>query len=256
MSWIAMATARCSGLAGVRILRSCWCLGEVPRSEAPEPVLVDFRYWNQPMKQTHQITRYFSTRFQPPRLAALPLVLLFCMAGVATDAGASDKKANREREALRRVQQQLSQVQEEKAAVEQEKSKLAADLEKAKASSKAVEGKVARLQSGLGSSKQQLAILTNDLSQVKVELARTAEQLSETKKTLAETTEALRQTEAAKRNLEAIRARNERDIASCERKNVALYGIGRSLMDRFEHKTCGEALAEREPFAGLKKVET
>jgi hypothetical protein len=27
-------------------------------------------------------------------------------------------------------------------------------------------------------------------------------------------------------------------------------------MDRFEHKTCGERLAEKEPFTGFKKVET
>jgi len=59
-----------------------------------------------------------------------------------------------------------------------------------------------------------------------------------------------------KQNLEAIKVRNERDMASCERRNLALYEVGRSLMDRFEHKTCGETLAQKEPFTGLKKVET
>lgn len=208
------------------------------------------------MKQTHRTPPYFSVQLQPPRLAALSLVLLFCMAGFATHAGASDKKANREREALRRVQQQLSQVQGEMTALEDEKAKLAADLEKAQASSKAAEGKVARLQHGLGTSKQQLTSLANELTQVKAELATTAQHLSEAQKTLAETTQTLHQTEAEKRNLETIRTRNERDIASCERKNLALYEVGRSLMDRFEQKTCGEVLAEKEPFAGLKKVET
>ena len=98
--------------------------------------------------------------------------------------------------------------------------------------------------------------MTGELAQVKETLAATAQQLAETRKTLAEATQTLQQTEAAKRNLETVKASNERDIASCERKNLALYEVGRSLMDRFEHKTCGEVLADKEPFTGIRKVET
>ena len=208
------------------------------------------------MKHTRRITDHSSPGTLPARLAALSLALLVCMAVVAPHADASDKKASREREALRRVQQQLSQVQGDLAAAEQEKAKLAADLEKAQASSKAEAGKVASLQHGLGTSKQQLTAVTGELAQVKETLATTAQQLAETRKTLAETTQTLQQTEAAKRNLETVKASNERDIASCERKNLALYEVGRSLMDRFEHKTCGEVLADKEPFTGIRKVET
>ena len=208
------------------------------------------------MKHTRRITNQSRPGTLPARLAALSLALLVCMAIMTPHADASDKKASREREALRRAQQQLSQVQGDLAAAEQEKATLAADLEKAQASSKAEAGKVASLQHGLGNSKQQLAAVTGELAQVKDTLAATAQQLSETRRTLAETTQTLRQTEAEKRQLESLKVRHEGDIASCERKNVALYAIGRSLMDRFEHKTCGESLAEREPFAGLKKVET
>ena len=207
------------------------------------------------MKHTHRITDHTSPRMVP-RLGALSLALLVGLAMAAPHADASDKKASREREALRRVQQQLSQAQGDLAAAEQEKAKLAADLEKAQASSKAEAGKVASLQHGLGTSKQQLAAVSNELAQVKETLATTAQQLAETRKTLAETTQTLQQTEAEKRNLETVKASNERDIASCERKNLALYEVGRSLMDRFEHKTCGEILAEKEPFSGIRKVET
>lgn len=208
------------------------------------------------MKQTHRITDHSIPGTLPARLGALSLALLMCMAVAAPHAEASDKKASREREALRRVQQQLSQAQGDLAAAEQEKARLAADLEKAQASSKAEAGKVASLQHGLGTSKQQLTAVTGELAQVKEILATTAQQLAETRKTLAETTQTLQQTEAAKRNLETVKASNERDIASCERKNLALYEVGRSLMDRFEHKTCGEILVEKEPFSGIRKVET
>ncbi|MBI3433129.1 MAG: hypothetical protein HY018_13075 [Hydrogenophilales bacterium] len=203
------------------------------------------------MKHTHRIMNHLN-----PRIPAVLGALLLCMAVVAPHAEASDKKASREREALRRVQQQLSQAQGDLAAAEQEKTRLTADLEKAQASSKAEEGKVASLQHGLGTSKQQLASVSNELAQVKGTLATTAQQLAETRKTLAETAQTLQQTESEKRRLETVKASNERDIASCEHKNLALYEVGRSLMDRFEHKSCGEILSEKEPFTGIRKVET
>ena len=208
------------------------------------------------MKQTYRTPARFSLGFLPNRLGILSLALLLFMAGVATHADASDKRASREREALRRTQQQLSQVQGQLDAVEQEKARMAAELEQAQASSKAEADKAARLQHGLGASKRQLASVTQELAQAREELATTSQRLAETSKTLAETTQALQQTRMEKRDLEAIKTRNERDIASCEHKNEALYEVGRSLMDRFEHKTCGETLAEKEPFTGLKKVET
>jgi len=208
------------------------------------------------MLSIRRTTDAFGFYSKMTRLGMLSLALLLCMAGASVDAQAADKKASREREALRRVQQQLSQVQGEMAALEQVKAKLAVDLEKALSSSKAVEGKMARLQREINAGKQQQSALAKELTQVKEELATTAQQLAETKKTLAETTQTLQQTDAEKRNLEAIKARNEREIASCERKNLALYEVGRSLMDRFEHKTCGETLAQKEPFTGLKQVET
>lgn len=203
------------------------------------------------MKPTHRITDRSN-----PRIPAALGMLLLCLAVAAPHAGAADRKASREREALRRVQQQLSQAQGDLAAAEQEKARLAADLEKAQASSKAEAGKVASLQHGLGASKQQLAAASSELAQVKETLATTAQQLAETRKTLAETTQTLQQTEAEKRRLETVKASNERDIAACEHKNLALYEVGRSLMDRFEHKSCGEILAEKEPFTGIRKVET
>lgn len=208
------------------------------------------------MKHTRRNIDQPSPGTMPARLAALSLALLVCMAVAAPHAEASDKKSSREREALRRVQQQLSQAQGDLAAAEQEKTRLAADLAKAEASSKAEAGKAASLQRGLGTSKQQLVAATAELAQAKETLAATAQQLADTRKTLAETTQTLRQTEAEKRNLETVKASNERDIASCERKNLALYEVGRSLIERFEHKTCGEILTEKEPFTGIRKVET
>jgi chromosome segregation ATPase len=208
------------------------------------------------MKQTRCLISCFGARLVPTRLGAWSLALLLCLSGVAVHAEASDKKASREREALRRVQQQLSQVQGQMTTLEQEKSKLAEDLDKVQASSKAVESKAARLQRELKAGKQQQTSLAQELAAAREALAMATRNLAETQKTLSETSRALQQTEAEKRNLESLKTRNEHEMAACERRNLALYEIGRSLMDRFEHKTCGETLEQKEPFTGLKKVET
>ena len=195
--------------------------------------------------------------------AALSLTVLLCVVNLLSPALAADKKSSREREALRRVQQQLSQVQGQVGTLEQEKTKLTEDLNKIQASSKAVESEAARLQGEVKASKRQQLSSAKELTLVKEELATTAQRLAETQKTLAETNtklaetaRTLQQTDAEKRSLEAVKVRNEGDLNSCERKNVALYQLGRSLMDRFEHKTCGEILAQKDPFTGLKRVET
>ncbi len=208
------------------------------------------------MNRTPRIVYFFSPFIKASIRSVLSFVFLLCLSGVALHAEASDKKASREREALRRIQQQLSVLQGEMAVLEQDKAKLSADLDKASASLKAEEGRAARLQRGFNSSKQQLASLTTELTLAKEELSSTAKQLAETRKTLEETTRALQQSESEKRGLETVKARREREIASCESKNIALYEIGRSLMDRYENKTCSETLAQKEPFTGFKKVET
>jgi chromosome segregation ATPase len=207
------------------------------------------------MKETRRIALRFTARLVP-KLAPLSLAVVLCLAGISTHAEASDKKASREREALRRVQQQLSQVRGQLSVLEQEKARLSEDLDNAEGSSKAAENKAARLQREVSAGKRQQASLVNELAKAREELVTVNRDLAETRTNLAETTRTLQQTEAEKRDLEAVKVRNEREMASCERKNLALYELGRSLMDRFEHKTCAETLAQKEPFTGLKQVET
>lgn len=205
---------------------------------------------------------FWRSRYNLTWWSGLSLAIVLCVSGIP-QADAADKKASREREALRRVQQQLSQIQGQVTTLEQEKAKLTEDLSKAQKSSQAAENEAARLQSELKAGKRQLLTGAKELTLLKEEqttvsqrLAETQKTLSETSNKLAETTRALQQTDEEKRSLESLKTRNESDIASCERKNVTLYQLGRSLMDRFEHKTCGEILAEKEPFTGIKQVET
>ncbi len=214
------------------------------------------------MTVTHPIKSSGKTQV-PRRLCMLMLTLVVGISSLVPPAEASDKAANRERAALRRVQQQLSQTQTQIGSLEQEKTKLAEDLDKAQKSSKEMEGKTAGLQRAVGEGKRQQTVLGKELSATKAELSTIKQQLAEAQKSLsttgsklAETTQTLQKTDTEKRTLETLKTRNERDIASCEQKNLALYQVGRSLMDRFEKKTCAETLAQKEPFTGIKRVET
>ncbi|OYY92886.1 MAG: hypothetical protein B7Y41_14095 [Hydrogenophilales bacterium 28-61-23] len=175
---------------------------------------------------------------------------------------AGDKKANREREAMRRAQMQLQQVQGQLSTLEQEKLTLSGERDKARKEAKGAQGKLGKLEKDLGQEKAKGEQLLKDLEGVKQELATTQTRLADTEtkltetgKTLSQTQMTLARTEADKRQLEGVKTRNEREIASCEDKNLKLYQTGRELMTRFENKSCGEVLAQKEPFTGLKRVE-
>jgi len=106
----------------------------------------------------------------------------------------------------------------------------------------------AQLQKDLETHKQDLATTQTRLTDTEAKLAETAKNLAQTRQTLA-------QTEADKRQLEGVKSRQEREIASCETKNLKLYQTGRDLMTRFEQKSCNEIMAQKEPLFGLKRVE-
>ncbi|HQT71808.1 MAG TPA: hypothetical protein PLE48_15495 [Thiobacillus sp.] len=207
------------------------------------------------MNQINRNSAALAVRSLLSHMGSLSIALMLCMAAVSLHAEASDKKSGREREALRRVQQQLVQAQGQIATLEQEKAKLTEDLGKSQAASKVAEDQAASLQREVKAGKQQQSSQAKELVLVKAESSTTAQQLADMRKSLDETTQALKQATADKNNLEAVKGHNEREIGVCESKNMALYGLGRSLMERFEHKTCGEILVQGEPFSGLNKVE-
>lgn len=183
------------------------------------------------------------------------VVLLVVGALLSGSAIASDKKANREREMLRRAQIELQQAREQSAALEAEKNKSVKELEQVSKSGKAAEAKAARLARELKEEQAQRGQMETELAAAKQRLTELESKVAELTGSLDETRRTLAGTEAAKKNLEGIKTRNEREIALCEDKNKSLYQVGRDLMVRYEKKSCEDVLAQREPFTGLKRVE-
>ena len=195
------------------------------------------------------------------RVRWVTFLVLGCLAFGSVHA-ASDKKASKEKEALRRVQMQLQQVQGQIATLEQEKATLGGERDLARKEAKTAQGKLGKLNKSLSEEKQRGEQLTKELEGVKQELAATQTRLTatdgklaETAKSLFQTQQTLARTESDKRQLEGVKVRQEKEIASCEGKNLKLYQTGRELMTRFEQKSCGEVIAQKEPFTGLKRVE-
>lgn len=186
------------------------------------------------------------------------LVLLIVGALLAVPVSAADKKNSRERELQRRVQQmqgQVSTLEQEKAGLSQELDAAGKALQSAKdaAAKLGRESKAERLKrEGL---EKELVQSREELASVRGKLAQTETSLAETAGTLKETRQTLAATEAAKKNLETIKAHKEREITLCEDKNGKLYKYGRELMVRYERKSCTDAMAQKEPFTGLKQVE-
>lgn len=193
------------------------------------------------------------------RPVALSLCLL--LAGVEA-ASAADRPADRERQMMRRLQQQVQQMQGQASALEQEKARLSQDLGAAAKDLETARGRVSRLsrevkaeQNKREETEKELGQTRQELSATREQLARTEARLAETAKNLNDTRQTLAMTDDAKKNLEIIKVQNEREIAVCEDKNGKLYQYGRELMARYEKKSCGEFLVQKEPFTGFKQVE-
>jgi len=195
-------------------------------------------------------------------LARLFLAMAIAVMLWSSASANSDPKASREREALRRAQMQLQQVQGQISTLEQEKAQLGKERDQARKEARSVQARLRRSERGLADEKargeqwvKEIEALKQDLASTRSRRAETESKLAETAKTLSQTQQNLARTEADKRALESVKARQEREIGACEGKNLKLYQIGRELMTRFEQKTCGEILAQKEPFTGLRRVQ-
>lgn len=170
--------------------------------------------------------------------------------------------SSREKQLLRRMQQQVQQIDQARAQSEQEKAAALADKETA-------ERELEKVRSGEASSKRQLASertarsrAESDLKTLQVEndalkarLAATEKQLADSVSLQEATAQTLAQVESAKKQTEGSLAGKSQDLQVCQTHNGRLYAIGREMMVKYQDKSCQDALAQAEPFTGLKKVE-
>lgn len=181
---------------------------------------------------------------------------------VLTTAPAWAASESREKQMLRRMQQQVQQIDQARAQSEQEKAAALADKDTA-------ERELEKVRLGESTSKRQLAgeraarsraeadlkALQAESDALKARLADTEKQLADSVALQRVTAQTLAQAESAKKQTEGQLAGKAHDLQACQTQNGQLYAIGREMMQKYRDKSCQDALAQAEPFTGLKKVD-
>lgn len=188
------------------------------------------------------------------------LILSLTLALATTSAWAA--KDSREKQMLGRMQQRMQQSEQARAQAEQEKAAALADKDTA-------ERELKKVRSDTGLAKRQLADertarsrLEGDLNALQAETDKLKARLADSEKQLADsvalqhaTAQKLAQVESAKKQTEGELAGKADDLQVCRTHNGQLYAIGREMMQKYRDKSCQDALAQAEPFTGLKKIE-
>lgn len=165
---------------------------------------------------------------------------------------------SRERQMLRRVQQQMQQIDQARVQAEQERAAALADkdkLERELDQAQATGRKLSRERAARGRAERDLKAAQGELDTLKAKLADTETKLADTQAKLQATAQTLAQTESAKKQTESQLAGTRQDLGQCRKHNGQLYSLSREMMTKYRDKTCQDALAQAEPFTGLKRVE-
>lgn len=185
------------------------------------------------------------------------ILIAILAAMVATPVWAA-KNENREKQMLRRMQQQVQQLDQARALAEQEKAVALADkdtlereVETLRVSQRQLAGERAargRLEGGLKAAQAEAETL-------KAKLADTEKQLADSLAQQRATAQTLAQAESARKRTEGDLSGKTQELQVCQAHNGQLYGLGREMMQKYRDKSCQDALAQAEPFTGLKRVE-
>ncbi len=183
--------------------------------------------------------------------------LLLAMMALATSPSwaAND---SREKQMLRRMQQQVQQIEQARAQAEQDKAAALADKETAERELEkfgATKRQLAGERAARRRIEAELEAVQTENEALKTRLADTEKQLADSVALQRATAQALAQTESAKKHTEGELSGKVRDLQSCRTHNGSLYTLGREMMRKYRDKSCQDALAQAEPFTGLKKVE-
>lgn len=101
----------------------------------------------------------------------------------------------------------------------------------------------------------EISQLKTELEGLKAKKTNSDGALVKTKEALREIQENLDKTLAEKQMLETSAAERGRQLEQCTIKNTKLYELNGELLQRYAKKGVMDAVAKREPFTGLKKVE-
>ena len=174
------------------------------------------------------------------RTAAL---LLLAASMLPSPAGAQGATEARLREALRTTTAQLRAAEDERARLAASEAALKEELAAAKA------------QSARRANPREVDDLKAKLADASQKLAAETEAGRKSAQALAECQAASQDTSRARDGLQGDVAALRERVAAAEAKNARMYAVGREIIDWLSNMGFGAALAARDPFLGLKRVE-
>ena len=181
---------------------------------------------------------------------------LLLVAVITTPAWAANE--SRDKQMLRRMQQQVQQTEQARAQAEQEKNAALSDKAAAETELKKLDATARKLsteQAARGRAESGLKSAQSEMEALKTRLAETEKKLADNMALQRATADKLAQTESAKKQTEQQLTGNRDDLKLCQTHNGSLYTLGREMMQKYRDKSCQDALAQAEPFTGLKKIE-
>lgn len=189
------------------------------------------------------------------------LAALILSAGSA-DAESGDKKANRERSALRKMQLMQKQLADEKAQLQNEKTQLEKD--KTDLTQKVVNltADTTKIKQSVAAADKKKNALAQEVEAMSKQNAELEEKLKDARKKLEElnlnhkeTTQTLSEREIQKKTLESTLAQQAGEINSCESKNLKLYELNTQILAKYKDKNFLDGLLQAEPITQIKSVE-
>lgn len=182
--------------------------------------------------------------------ATLVLARTLCVAALVfacVPAMAADK-AGKQSAATRRLEQQLRAATQEKEQLTQEKTGLEGQLKEAQT-------KAAEAHRRTQSASARNAELTKELDSARASIAAVTAEKEALAAKLADTERKLGELRLDKQRVDLVLAGEQKANGECRTRNAKMYALGNELIDRYEHKTCSDAMLQAEPFTGIKRAQ-
>lgn len=205
---------------------------------------------------------------------ALAYVLLFvaliaAFPGFVFGQSNDDRRVNREREMLRRLQDQTRKAEQDKATLAAEADELKKKLKDAEQSATRNVKKSRDVEKALAQAEQQNATLnvekvnlterldqlTRSLAEIRDELAKTDQKVREGGAALDRAALAQQVQKAELDRAQSVIGQRDREVRVCEAKNLKLYEYNVQLLGRYQGKGFLDVLRQKEPITGMKNVE-
>lgn len=181
------------------------------------------------------------------------LVLGCALLGHAAAQAETVRQGGNEQGALvARLQQMVNEITAERDALSAQNARLAEELA---AEKKSHEKDLDQLQKKLSGSEGTLDKYKENDAALRERLTQDRARMQELVDKFRETAQNLREVEMERAGLRTDLAGRQEEIRQCTRKNLELYEANLDLLDRYQSKGVWDAMMQREPVTGLKRVE-